>query len=136
MSRRMSMRPLATVAPLILLFALTAAAADLPRWDDDSGITLTAYPRQFSPARESTNLVARVFHSLDVPADVAWTVEIRNGGGAVVRQFEAAQRFQPGEAILFAPTWNGRGANGQPLPDGAYTVRVSFEMRAAAERAA
>ena len=64
----MSRRPLVTLG-LLLLVAFSAAAADLPRWDDDSAVTVTPHPRAFAPALESANLVAQVFHPIDVRTD-------------------------------------------------------------------
>ncbi|HYS55922.1 MAG TPA: Ig-like domain-containing protein [Thermoanaerobaculia bacterium] len=118
---------------LPLLFS-AALAADLPRWNDDSSVTLTPYPRSFAPAVESTNLVAQVFHDLDMPAQVNWLVTVTDAQGNAVRRFSARQRFQPGEAILFAPTWNGRDEGGRFLPNGMYTATVEVEIQAAGER--
>src|SRR5712692_5069844 len=122
------------VALLVLPLMISAAlAADLPRWNDDSAVILTPSPRSFAPALESTNLVARVFHELDVPADVSWRVTISDAQGNAVRRFGVRQRFQPGEAILFAPTWNGRDERGRFLPNGIYTAMVEVEIQAAGE---
>src|SRR5712691_1180552 len=123
------------VALLVLPLMISAAlAANLPRWTDDSAVILTPSPRSFAPALESTNLVARVFHDLDVPADVSWRVTISDAQGNAVRRFSVRQRFQPGEAILFAPTWNGRDESGRFLPNGIYTAMVEVEIQAAGER--
>ncbi|HEX9491942.1 MAG TPA: hypothetical protein VGA33_01650, partial [Thermoanaerobaculia bacterium] len=92
------------MVPLLVLPLLFSAAlaADLPRWNDDSSVTLTPYPRSFAPAVESTNLVAQVLHDLDVPVQVNWHVTVTDAEGNAVRHFTTRQRFQPGEAILFA----------------------------------
>ena len=123
-----------TFGLLLLLVATSIAAADLPRWDDDSAIIVTPYPRSFAPALESVNLVAQVFHPIDARTDVRWNVSVTDAAGRTVRQFEARQAFWPGEAIQFAPAWNGRDAAGRYLANGMYNVTVEVEMRAISER--
>src|SRR5215813_11296257 len=98
----MPRRPVVTLV-LLLFAALSAVAADLPKWDDDSAVVVTPFPRAFAPALESANLVAQVFHPIDVRTDVRWNVAVTNADGAVVRRFTARQTFRPGEAMLFAP---------------------------------
>ena len=129
----MPRRPVVTLV-LLLFVALAAAAADLPKWDDDSAVIVTPYPRAFSPALESTNLVAQIFHPIDVRTDVRWNVAVADAEGRVVRRFEARQAFRPDEAMMFAPAWNGRDDAGRYLPNGTYNVVVDVEMRAAGER--
>ena len=129
----MPSRPVVTLG-LLLLVAFSAAAADLPQWDDDSAVTVTPHPRAFAPALESANLVAQVFHPIDARTDVRWRVAVADADGRVVRRFEARQSFRPGEAMLFAPTWNGRDDAGRYLPNGTYNVIVDVEMRAIGER--
>jgi hypothetical protein len=119
---------------LLLFVVVTAAAADLPRWDDDSAVTVTPYPRTFSPNLESTNLVAQVFHPIDARTEVRWNVAVTNAEGQSVRRFEARQSFSPGEAMMFAPSWNGRDDLGRYLPNGTYNVTVGVEMRAVGAR--
>ena len=128
-------RSLAVLLVLVCFLAVSAAAADLPKWDDDSAVILTPFPRAFAPALESANLVAQVFHPIDVPAEVRWNVAVTNAKGDVVRRFQARQTFAPGEAMMFAPAWNGRDDAGRYLPNGTYNAVVDVELRAAAERA-
>ena len=89
----MTRGPVVTFGLLLLLVATSIAAADLPRWDDDSAVTVTPYPRSFAPALESVNLVAQVFHPIDARTDVRWKVSVSDASGRPVRQFEARQAF-------------------------------------------
>lgn len=114
-----------------LLVVSSAVAADLPGWTDDSALSVSPYPRAFSPLRESANLVTRIYHGIDRAAVVHWQVSVLNAKGSVIRTFTASQMYQPGEAILFAPTWNGRDELGRLQPDGLYTVIADVEMRGA-----
>src|SRR5712691_3415070 len=124
------------VVSMILLFvpSLVVLAADLPQWNDDSGMVVTPYPVRFAPALESTNLVARVFHEVDSRVDITWTIVITDESGAVVRQFRQRTQYVLNEALQFAPTWNGRDETGRFLPNGAYTVTATAEMRASGPR--
>ena len=122
---------------VLLSFALPSflfAAADLPPWSDDSGISITAWPSRFSPARGTTNLVGRVFHPIDSAARIVWSVTIVNPEGQALRHFSAAQTYVPGEAMLLSVTWNGRDDLGRLLPDGRYEAIVDVVMRAVGER--
>ena len=123
--------PRGPVTLALLLFAASAAfAAGLPKWDDDSALTVTPSPRAFAPALESTNLVTQIFHPIEARTDVQWNVVVTDEAGHVVRRFTAKQSYRPGEAILFAPTWNGRDESGRYLPNGTYRVNVDVAMHA------
>jgi len=128
-------RRAAVTLVLLCLAAVAAFAADLPKWDDDSAVVVSPFPRAFAPALESANLVARIFHPIDVRTDVRWNVAVIDADGAVVRRFTAQQTFRPGEAMMFAPAWNGRDESGRWLPNGTYNVVAGVEMRAVEERA-
>src|SRR5712691_5488179 len=124
------------VVSMILLFvpSLVVLAADLPQWNDDSGMSVTPYPARFAPAVESTNLVTRVFHDVDSAVDLTCAIVITDASGTEVRHFSERQLFAPGEAMQFAPTWNGRDDAGRFLPNGSYTITATIEMRAAGPR--
>src|SRR5437899_8557135 len=98
---------------VLLLVGSAAAAPGVPRWTDDSSLTLTPYPRSFAPALEPTNLVAQILHEVDVPTDVMWRVAVIDADGKVMRRFSARQVYRPGEARLLAPAWNGRAEGGR-----------------------
>src|SRR5262249_46388590 len=119
---------------LLLIASLAFGAPDLPRWSDDSGMIVTPYPARFSPALESTNLVTRIFHDVDTRVDITWTLVITDANGTEVRHFRQRQTYLPGEAMQFAPAWNGRDDAGRFLPDGAYTVTATALLRASGPR--
>ncbi len=118
----------------LLLCVTPAVAADLPGWTDDSALIVTPYPRTFAPLRESANLVSRMYHDVDTRSEISWRVTVTDSRGTLVRTFTARQTYQPGEAMLFAPAWNGRDDLGRLLPDGSYTVTADAELRAVGER--
>ncbi len=119
---------------LLLVPAVVLCAEDLPPWNDDSGMVVTPYPSRFAPAVESTNLVTRVFHDVDSQVEINWTIVITDTDGAEVRHFREQQEYAAGEAMQFAPTWNGLDDLGGFLPDGTYTVTATADMRAAGPR--
>ncbi len=123
------------VLALGLLITSTAIAGDLPRWDDDSAVTFTSFPRRFSPTRESANLVVHVYHPIESPTEISWQIGITGTGPGVVRHFNARQTYTPGEDLLLSVTWNGRDDAGVVLPNGTYTAIATLEMRAAPSRA-
>jgi hypothetical protein len=128
----MRLRPVLSLC--CLLFVVPLCAADLPSWTDDSALTVTPYPRSFSPAVESASLVARIDHALDSPATVSWRITVWNREGKLLRTFTSRQSYQPGETMQFSPAWNGTDDRGRLLHDGIYTVMADFEMRADGER--
>lgn len=117
-----------------LLLSATAIGSDLPRWTDDSGMTVTPFPRRFAPARESARLVAQVFHPIDADVVIGWQITIVDAAGKGLRHFTVEQTYRADEAMLLSLTWNGRDDLGRLLPDGLYTAIVDIEMRAAGER--
>ncbi len=60
--------------------------------------------------------------SLDLPANAASVrVTVRDADGKVVSSFDAGNQPAGNRSI----PWTGRDQNGQPLPDGSYTVEVA-----------
>src|SRR5260370_21811154 len=91
---------------LVAFLPLTAfGAADLPPWTDDSAVSLTAHPRRFSAARETTNLVGRVYHAIDGPTRISWALTVSDWHGTELRHFSAQQTFAPGEAMQPPVPW-------------------------------
>jgi hypothetical protein len=127
-------RPIALSLILFLVPSLAVLAEDLRAWNDDSGMVVTPYPAHFAPAIESTNLVTRVFHDNDRAVDITCAIVVTDTDGRAVRHFQERQTFAAGEAMQFAPTWNGRDDLGRYLPSGPYTVTATIDMRAAARR--
>src|SRR5262245_20854098 len=130
----MSQRLVSLVAFLLLVIAPAALPADLPHWTDDSGVTLTWFPRHFAPGRETANLVAHVYHPIDSATQISWTIDVSDEAGRVVRRFAAKQTYEPGEDLLLSVSWSGRDDRGAPLPNGMYTAVASIEMHAVGER--
>jgi hypothetical protein len=121
---------------LTLTFSGTLALAvekNLPPWTDDSGLTINAYPHRFSPLRQSANLVARVYHQVDVPVGIKWTMTIRDQQSHLLRVFAGSNEFEPGEPIQLMSVWDGRDEAGAIVGDGVYRIETEIEMRARRE---
>ncbi len=113
----------------VLWMALT-----LTSWNDDSGITVNAHPNRFSPLQQSANLVARVYHEVDVPMTIDWTMTIRDRDGRLRRVLNGSNEFMPGEPLQLAAVWDGRDEAGAIVRDGLYQVETAIEMRAKRRR--
>jgi hypothetical protein len=112
-------RVLTTVVVLALLGCTAAAFAVTEGLKlERSPISLTKVdkvvaPDSLSHAKASIQFVLRKRDRV--------TVEIVNGNDAVVRTVARSQRQRPG---LLQFTWNGRGNDGEVVPDGFYRPRV------------
>jgi flagellar hook assembly protein FlgD len=67
----------------------------------------------FSPNGDGAGEKVTLSAVLSERAD--WTVDVKDGGGAVVRHFA-------GQGTAIAAVWNGRDEDGLRVPDGAYTA--------------
>ncbi len=114
---------MARVLPIVVVLALlgcTAAAFAVTEGLklEHSPVSNTHVGKKIAPDSLANKTVPIGFQ-LRKPDRV--TVELVNGNGEVVRTL-ARSRPEPGGALQFI--WNGRGDNGEVVPDGVYRPRV------------
>ena len=108
--------------------APAARAGDLPAWDDDSGLALTAEPQRFDPSRGSVVLTGRIYHPIDTATIVRWSMSIQDAAGRRMTRLSGDRLVTPGDALEVEALWDGRGAGGALVPAGLYRIVLEVEM--------
>lgn len=71
---------------------------------------------------------------LDVPAEL--TVSVFDAEGSLVRRIAASQLTRPSPGNAAHLYWDGRDAQGNPVPDGAYTIAAEARVGSGRQKAA
>lgn len=119
-------------AAAVALAATLLYPSQLDAHDDDchgsAGVYLAARPYIINPAvddRARTTIVAVVSDpSLLGGAVVPFRLEIRSADGALVHSRRGTTAITTGEPAELSFEWDGRGSDGQPVPDGEYDIFV------------
>src|SRR5262245_47924179 len=126
------MRRIPQIFAVTFLLCLQALAADLPAWIDDSDVVLRSDSQRIVAGQEQMKLTAAIFHAIDSATDAQFTFTIQGEHGSTVNVLSGARTFNPGQAMEFSVTWDGRDQSGAMLPNGRYTVEVNVELSPAA----